>query len=116
MRFMLLFAAEEESWMDLSEAERGDAIRSIGEWVGRHAQEGTIVEGHRLAGARQAKTVRLGRAGRSSRPVVVDGPFIEGKEAIGSYAVVDVADSDAALALASSWPAGGAVEVRPLAE
>jgi hypothetical protein len=116
MRFMLLFAADEQEWLELPEAERDGAIRGIGEWFMRHAQAGTIVEGHRLSGAHAARTVRLGRAGRSSKPVVVDGPFVEGKEAIGSYAIVDVADEGAAIEVASSWPAGGSVEVRPLME
>ena len=45
-----------------------------------------------------------------------DGPFIEAKESVGSYAVVDVKDEAEAIGIASSWPAGGVVEVRPVAE
>jgi hypothetical protein len=48
--------------------------------------------------------------------VVKDGPFVEGKEAIGSYAILEVHDRDAAVEVASSWPGGGLVEVRPLME
>jgi hypothetical protein len=46
--------------------------------------------------------------------VVNDGPFVESKEVIGSYAVVDVPDMGDALEIAKSWPAGGLVEVRPV--
>ncbi|HEX4862472.1 MAG TPA: YciI family protein [Acidimicrobiales bacterium] len=43
---------------------------------------------------------------------VVDGPFIEAKEHIGGFAVVEVGTLDQALELARTWPAGGSVEVR----
>jgi hypothetical protein len=47
--------------------------------------------------------------------MVTDGPFIEAKEVIGGFAVVDVADLDEALEMAKAWP-GGDVEVRPVVE
>jgi hypothetical protein len=51
--------------------------------------------------------------------LTTDGPFIETKEALGGYYLVEADDLDAAIALASRIPAarmGGAVEVRPLVE
>ncbi len=116
MRYMLLFFADEDEWMALPEDERNAAIGRIGAWYGEQAQAGRIVEGHRLAGRRTAKHVRLGRAGRRGRPLVTDGPFAETKEALGSYAIVEVPDEAAALALAESWPGGGIVEIWPLME
>ncbi|HXL60507.1 MAG TPA: YciI family protein, partial [Mycobacterium sp.] len=47
---------------------------------------------------------------------VVDGPFIEAKEHIGGFAIVEVATFDEALDLARTWPAGGSVEVRRVVE
>lgn len=114
MRFMLTFYADAEEWMALPPAEREAAVAEIGRWFGDHARAGTIVEGHRLG--RGVKTVRLGRVRGKDRPLVSDGPFVEAKEGVGSYAVVEVADEDAAVEIARSWPAGGVVEVRPLAE
>ena len=46
----------------------------------------------------------------SGTPLFTDGPFIESKEHIGGFAVVDVADEDAArlwagrIAVAYGWP------------
>ena len=74
---------------------------------------GRIVDGHQLQPAATATTVRLDREGR---PTITDGPFIEGKEMVGGYAILDVADLDAALAVASSWPAPDVLEVRPIME
>jgi len=67
-----------------------------------------------LGGKATATSVRLGPAGRSGKLLVTDGPFIETKEAIGSYAIVAVPDRAAAIAVAESWPGGGAVEIRPV--
>lgn len=116
MQYMFMFYADEAEWLALSEDERNSAIERIGAWYGEQAQAGRIVTGRRLGSATRATSVRLGRTGRSSRPIVTDGPFVETKEAIGSFAVVDVADHAAAVELAASWPGGGAVEIRPFAE
>ena len=98
MRYMLTFYAHEDEWMALPESERGAAIAEIGRWFAEHAQAGKIVEGHRLG--RGTKTVRMGRVRKKDLPVVSDGPFAETE----------------AIAIAERWPAGGIVEVRPLAD
>jgi hypothetical protein len=116
MRYMLLFLADEDAWMALPEDERAAAISRIGEWYGQQARAGRIVEGRRLKGRREATTVRLGRVGRSGKPLVTDGPFAETKEALGSYAIIEAHNRETALAIAASWPGGGAVEVRPVME
>jgi hypothetical protein len=51
---------------------------------------------------------------RGSEPMVTDGPFLEGNEVIGGYAVVEVAELDDALSMARGWPGGGSVEIRPI--
>jgi hypothetical protein len=113
---MLLFFADEEAWMVMPEEARSAAIGQIGAWYGQQAQAGRLIEGRRLRGKGTATTVRLGSAGTSAEQTIVDGPFIEAKEAIGSYAIVEVADLDEALTLAKSWPGGGAIEIRPVLE
>ena len=50
--------------------------------------------------------------------VVTDGPFVDAKEVIAGFYVIDAPDLDAALAIAGRNPAvqqGGGVEVRPVA-
>ena len=44
---------------------------------------------------------------------VFDGPFIESKEQVGGFAMIEATDLDAAIAIAKSRP-GGDVEVRPI--
>jgi hypothetical protein len=50
--------------------------------------------------------------------LTTDGPFVEGKEHIGGFWVLNAPDLDAALALAAraSRACGGPVEVRPFQE
>jgi len=114
VRYLLTFYAREDEWMALPEAERNAAIGEIGEWFADHAKAGRIVEGHRLG--RGVKTVRHGRVRKKDLPMVSDGPFAEAKEGVGSYAVVQVADEAEAIEIAKRWPAGGIVEVRPIAD
>jgi hypothetical protein len=114
VRYMLTFYAIEDEWMALPQSERDAGVADIGQWFGDHARLGKIVEGHRLG--RGTKTVRLGRVRKKDLPMVSDGPFIEAKESVGSYAVVEVSDEAEAIAIAKRWPAGGVVEVRPLAD
>lgn len=47
--------------------------------------------------------------------VVTDGPFVETKEVLGGFYLVDATDLDQALAIAKLCPShGGGVEVRPI--
>lgn len=114
MRYLLTFYAIEDEWMALSESDRNAGIADIGRWFAEHARTGKIIEGHRLG--RGTKTVRLGRVLKKDLPMVSDGPFLEAKESVGSYAVVEVNAEDEAIAIAKRWPAGGIAEVRPVAE
>lgn len=114
MRYLLTFYANVGDWMALPEAEREAAIAEIGTWFTEHSRAGKIVEGARLAPG--VKTVRHGRVRKKDLPVVTDGPFVEAKESVGSYAVVEVTDEAEAIEIAKRWPAGGTVEVRPLGE
>jgi hypothetical protein len=53
---------------------------------------------------------------RNGRVSVTDGPFAETKETVGGFFVIDAADRDEAIGIASRWPSArlGSIEVRPL--
>ena len=74
-----------------------------------------IVSGEQLQPIETATTVRV----QNGQTLLTDGPFVDAKEHVGGFIVVEVEDLDAALAIAARIPAarmGGAVEVRPLVE
>ncbi|TWD75307.1 hypothetical protein FB561_6745 [Kribbella amoyensis] len=68
-----------------------------------------VFGGEALQRSSTASTVRQG----SGEPLVTDGPFIETKEALGGFYLIEAKDLDQALELAKLVPAGN-VEVRPL--
>ena len=73
---------------------------------------GSIVAGAGLELTSTATTIR-GAGGGS--PVVTDGPFVETKEALGGFYLIEARDLDHALTIARLCPAdGGGVEVRPV--
>ena len=74
-----------------------------------------VVGGAQLQPVETATTVRV----QGGETLLTDGPFMDAKEHLGGFLLVEADDLDAALDLAARIPAarmGGAVEVRPLVE
>ena len=73
---------------------------------------GVYVGGEALQPNPTATTVRV----RDGEPMITDGPFIESKEALGGFYILDCKDVDEALAWAAKCPGSwyGSVEVRPV--
>src|SRR5579872_4888751 len=67
------------------------------------------------SGLQDSSTASLVRA-PNGKPKVLNGPYIESKEQLGGYYVIEAADLDAALAWAARCPGAeqDVVEVRPL--
>ncbi len=64
-----------------------------------------------LAPTTAATTVR---GQDSGTPIGTGGPFVETKEALGGFYVIDAKDLDQAIAFAKLLPTTGGVEVRPV--
>jgi hypothetical protein len=111
MKYVLLFVETEQFESDLAAmgpSERERAYDRVNEWFATHA--GKIRGGNKLQSAETATTVRLDR----SEPVIIDGPFVEGKEVVSGYSEIEVADLDEALQMVKTWPGCPVVEIRPL--
>jgi len=79
------------------------------------AGRSTTIGGEQLQPTATATTVRVD----NGDVLTTDGPFVETKEALGGFFLIDVPNLDDALAYAAKVPAarnGGAVEVRPIVE
>jgi hypothetical protein len=106
----VLMLLEDDDWVNKQpreEKERGYA--QINKWWEDLSKTGVVKGGEELQPRRTATTVR--RVNGSMK--VTEGPFIESKEHVGGFLMVEVPDLDAAIAIAKSWP-GGDVEVRPI--
>lgn len=110
MKYVLLFGETREFARAMDSSERQALMAPVMKWFEKHGSK--MRGGHQLQPDRTATTVRFD----NGKPVIVDGPFIEGKETIGGYAEIEVKDLDEALAIAKEWPTGGPVEVRPIIE
>ena len=105
----VLMLLEDESWEKQSKDEMKRAYAAIGAWVDDLRNKGIMKGGEELQSKRTATTVRR----RNGAMSVTEGPFIESKEHVGGFMMIEVPDLDAAIAIAKSWP-GGDVEVRPI--
>jgi hypothetical protein len=81
-----------------------------------HADElraqGKLSQSMQLEAPATGRTVRI-RGGKTS---VVDGPFAETKEILGGFNLIEAADLDEAVRIASEfpWAETGSIEVRPV--
>lgn len=114
MKYLMFIGGEEAAEAAQSDEARTALYERIGAWWAAHEEAGRILDGYELHPSSTATTVRIGADGR---PTVTDGPFVEGKEMIGGYAVLEADDLDAAIELAAGWPVpGGVLEVRPVVQ
>lgn len=102
--YMLMFVGSEDR-RNTAQPPTAD----VGKWW--DANQAVIRGGARLDATKNAMTVKR----VNGQMKTSDGPFAETKETVGGYCIVEVADLDAAIKLAKSWPAGD-VEVRPTVE
>jgi hypothetical protein len=89
-----------ESWM-----------AEIGTWYEKYGRSGQLADpGYQLDWPHTAKTVRA--AG------VTDGPFMEAKEVLGGYSLLETASIDEAVEIAKTWPGVDkgwiTLEIRPV--
>ena len=110
-QYMLMFVGDDDRWERQEKEQTKEAYAAIGKWWEDLSKQGVIKSGEELQHRRTATTVRR----VNGKMTVNDGPFIESKEHVGGYALIEVADLDAAIAVAKSWPSGD-VEVRPIVE
>ena len=112
MRYMLLIYSNPANWAALSEPERESLNRDYGTFTKQIVDSGEFISGDPLADIATATTVRM----RGGEADITDGPFVEFKEHLAGYYVVDCKDLDRAIALATRIPDArlGAVEVRPV--
>lgn len=111
MKVLALIYGEEGRWDAFTEEQRNEVYeryRAFGQEAGDK-----VVDGAELASTRTATTVRV----RNGETTVTDGPFVETKESLGGYYLLECADLEEAARVAAGIPgaATGAVELRAAA-
>jgi hypothetical protein len=111
MQYLLLLYADEAGWGNLTPAEQEQGVAAYGAYTAALTKAGILRGSNRLQPVANATTVRI----VDGKSQVLDGPYVDSKEQLGGYYVIDVPDLDAALSWAARCPGAGhgVVEVRP---
>jgi hypothetical protein len=112
MKFMLLLWGDESQWEGMSEEEAASEMAHWDEYTKQLTAAGALVSGEGLQPSASSKLLRL----EDGERIVTDGPFVESKEQLGGFYVIDCASFDEALDWASKLPsaARGSTEIRPV--
>ena len=111
MKYLMLIYGNEDIWHRLPAGDRADLIDRVDAFNKALTESGELVGAEGLIS--RPKSVRPTGEG----VVVTDGPYLEAKEFVGSYFMVDVADEQRALEIARSYPGlgfGGGLEMWPV--
>ena len=112
MEYMLLIHADPTGFEAIPEAQRSQALAAYGAYTEALQKANVLRNSHRLRPAEAATTVKV----REGKTEVLNGPFIETREQLGGYFLIDVPDLDEALKWAARCPGAshGTIEVRPV--
>jgi hypothetical protein len=114
MKFLLLLHNNPAALDALTEDQRSALMNGHGDFIKTIQESGELIVTQALADPSNSAVVRV----HDGVPVVTDGPYLEAKEFLGGYYLVDCADRDRALELAAMIPDasidGLGVEVRPV--
>jgi hypothetical protein len=114
LKFLFLIYHDEGALDALPEKEMQSLVDSALDYDEEIRQSGHYVASSALQRARTARTIRV-RGGKVS---ITDGPFVETKEHLGGFFLVEAKDMDEACQVASRFPPArlGTIEVRPIQE
>jgi len=111
-KFLFVFRSDNDAHYKMTPDEMQQNHQRWVQWLGEGIQKGWVVDvGDGLSA--EGRVV-------DAKKVVTDGPFVESKEVVGGFTIVQAGTIDAAAEIAKGCPmfqeggTGGTVEVRPL--
>ena len=123
MKYLLMIYSNPASWghpiflrtreaLEMSEDERAEMLGEFESLLREISESGELVGAQALADPITSRSVRV----RDGEAVVTDGPFVEAKEHMAGYFIVDCATPDRVEQIAARFPDArfAGVEVRPL--
>ncbi len=114
MKYLLMTYVNENGWSKMTKAEQEQGAAAYMAYGEALKKAGAIVGSNRLQPTSTATTVRI----TNGKSQVLDGPYVDTKEQLGGYFLIDAPDLDSAISWAARCPAAGhgVVEVRPIWE
>ncbi|MDX2253718.1 MAG: YciI family protein [Nitrospira sp.] len=114
MKFMLIVHHNEEAFQNIEKQKRQQMLTESIELTHQLHANGQYINASPLQPAATAVMVRV----REGKPLLTDGPFIETREQIAGYFLINARNLNEAVSIAGRVPGAriGTVEVRPLIE
>ena len=117
MKYLCLAYYDEKAFDALSEAELDAIVSKCPPYDEALRSSGQLIAQASLGSPRATTTLRP----RNGKPSVTDGPFVETKEQVGGFFIIEARDLNEAIRVASKHPAaslgeqvGWGIEVRPI--
>jgi hypothetical protein len=114
MKYLCIAYEEQKKLDDLTPDQWQALRRETLDYVASLRTSGRLIITHALQSATTASTVRV----RGGTTAVTDGPFVETKEQIGGFFLIEAKDRHEAVDIAAKWASAriGSIEVRPIEE
>jgi hypothetical protein len=111
MKFMLMLMADEKAGAAIPPADMAKVMEQMFAYRRTLEKAGAFLSVAALQPTWQARTIQL----EEGKLKVHDGPYAETREQFGGYFMIEAADMDKAMELASLCPAAtwGKIEIRP---
>jgi hypothetical protein len=112
MQYLLMLYSDEAGWSKLTKSQQEQGVAAYSAYTEALKKAGVWKGSNRLQPISVATTVRV----TDGKSQVLDGPYIDSKEQLGGYYLIDVPDLDSAISWASRCPGAshGVIEVRPV--
>lgn len=112
MKYIVIIYGNKDLWESFPPDVAAKAIAEQDAFNHRYSESGELLGAYGLGDELTARTVRV----REGVPAVTDGPYIEAKEFVSSFYLLDVENEARALDIAAEIPfaAQNAVEVWPI--
>lgn len=114
MKYLLLVHHNEDRFKSMPEGTRKDMLAESIQLCHQLDSKGQYIHASPLQPEATGTIVRV----REGKPTVTDGPFMETKEQLAGYFLINVENQEEAIRIAERVPGAriGTVEVRPLIE
>ena len=112
MKYMLIIYGNQELWNSIDPADFQQFIAAFDAFNKKFYDSGELLGAYGVADAAATRLVRL----TDGQPAVTDGPYLETKEYLASWYLLDVDGEERALAIAADLPSATSmpVEVWPI--
>lgn len=114
MRYLCLIYEDEKWWEKATQADMEKGLAEYNAFTEGIKKNGNWLGGEALQPTKTATSVKV----RNGKVSTTDGPYVETKEQLGGYYLINAKDLSEAVQVASRIPAAknGTVEVRPIME